>query len=419
MVFLVELIHGRLNAVGIGILKCVGSAAYGAFDEGLFFGSKTPEHMVVEGASVWLANANTQAGDGFSGKVDEDGFETVLTAGTTGFAEAQGAEREGGVVKNNEHLVGRKFEVADKIPYGISAEVHECLRFHKRSATTNGGISVPFRVKAEFDCRAAGEFIHDEESDVVPGTRMLAPGIAQANDETKDRCIFHAQEGLLFLPGGRGICLLFLDDLRSRGRSGGADRLFGDLGLGHVDNDQIPVIDGGHALRKNEVADVDGVADFEWRDVDADDFRKILRETLDGNRAHVLLEKSAEVFDSIGFTEWFDHDFGFDLFGHGNSVEIDVKNFAADDVVLHFLNEGERIGLFAIGFDFEFNQDVLANGMVEESLDLATGNFEIGGLGGATVNDSGNAAAGADLFDRVAAALGAGTCGEFNLLGHR
>lgn len=67
--------------------------------------------------------------------------------------------------------------------------------------------------------------------------------------------------------------------------------------------------------------------------------------------------------DAVGFANGFDSDFRGDLLGHGNGLEVDVENFAADGVVLNLLDEGELVfGGIAI-LDFEVDEDVFTDGV--------------------------------------------------------
>ena len=163
---------------------------------------------------------------------------------------------------------------------------------------------------------------------------------------------------------------------------------------------------------------MNGVADLECGDIDGEDLGKILRKAADFDGSDVLLEKAAVGFDAIGFADGFDGDAGEDFLGHGDGLEIDMQDGAGDGVVLDFLDEGKLGGFFGTVLDLEFDEDVLTDRVGEEGLEVAAGDFEIGGSGFVTVDDGWNGAAGADAFDGIAAAFGAGTGGELNLLGH-
>jgi hypothetical protein len=85
-------------------------------------------------------------------------------------------------------------------------------------------------------------------------------------------------------------------------------------------------------------------------------------------------------------------------------LEIDMQDIAADGVVLDFLDKGELAVFLGAVLDFEFDKDVLTDGVGEERFKIA-----VGGWNGPT---------GADAFDGIATTFDAGTGGEFNLLGH-
>jgi hypothetical protein len=153
---------------------------------------------------------------------------------------------------------------------------------------------------------------------------------------------------------------------------------------------------------------VEGFADLERRDIDMDDFGEVLREAADGNGADALLEEAAAVFNSIGFADGLDGDFGVDFLGHGDGLEIDMEDIPAEGVVLDLLDEGELVRDLRAVVDFEVDEDVFANGVGEDGLEVAEGDFEVRGCGAGAVDDGRDGAAGADLLDGVAAAFGAG-----------
>ena len=175
---------------------------------------------------------------------------------------------------------------------------------------------------------------------------------------------------------------------------------------------------GFHAFWKREITDVNGVADFEGADIDLDDLGKILREALNGNRAHALLEEAAKVFHAVRFAERLDGDVGRNFFCHRHCLEIHMQNLVAERVALHFLDERELAGFVRAVLDFQIDEDVFSNGVGEEDFQFAVRDFEICRRRVVTVDDGWDGSAGANALDGIAAAFGAGTGCEFNLLGH-
>ena len=86
----------------------------------------------------------------------------------------------------------------------------------------------------------------------------------------------------------------------------------------------------------------------------------------------------------------------------GYGVEIDVDDVAAHGMVLHFLNERETVGGLAAVVDFEFDENVFADSVSEETLNVLLGNFEVLGSILGAVNDGRHGAASAHLLDGIA-----------------
>ena len=103
---------------------------------------------------------------------------------------------------------------------------------------------------------------------------------------------------------------------------------------------------------------------------------------------------------------------------HGDLEEVDVEDVAAHGMVLHFLDQGKLAGDAAALGDHELDEDVLADRVGEERRDLALLDLEVGGLVLVTVDHRRDEAAGAELLDGIAADLGAGPGGKFDLFSH-
>ena len=220
---------------------------------------------------------------------------------------------------------------------------------------------------------------------------------------------------LLFVRACFGF--LLLDDFRS-GCSRRGSGFRGYCRLCNDEDGEVGIDIGFHAFWKREITDVNGVADFEGADIDLDDLGKILREALNGNRAHALLEEAAKVFNAVGFAKRLDGDIRRDFFCHRNRLEVHMQNLAAERVALHFLNERELARFIRAVLDFQIDEDVFSNCVGEEDFQFAVRNFEICRRRVVTVDDGWDGSAGADALDGIAAAFGAGTGCEFNLLGH-
>jgi hypothetical protein len=102
-------------------------------------------------------------------------------------------------------------------------------------------------------------------------------------------------------------------------------------------------------------------------------------------------------------------------FVHGHLEEIDVKDVSADRVMLDFLDQGKLGGTG----DVELDKDVLTDGVLEDCGDLAGVDLEIAGLILVSIDDGGDHAAAAEVLDGIAADIGAGPGGKFDLFCHK
>ena len=163
---------------------------------------------------------------------------------------------------------------------------------------------------------------------------------------------------------------------------------------------------------------MNGVADFERADIHLDDLGEVLREAVDCDGAHALLEKAAVVLNAVSFADWLDGDVGGNFFRHRHGLEVNMQNLVAERVALHFLDERELAGFVRAVLDFQIDEDVFSNGVGEEDFQFAVRDFEICRRRVVAVDDGWNGSAGTDALDGIAAAFGAGTGCEFDLLGH-
>jgi hypothetical protein len=163
---------------------------------------------------------------------------------------------------------------------------------------------------------------------------------------------------------------------------------------------------------------VEGLVEPQAADIDADDLGKILGQTLDVKGAQAVLEETAVVLHAVRLADRLDRHLGMEELIHGHLEEIDVEDVAAHGVVLDFLDEGKLVGDGAPVGDDEFDEDVLADGVGEEGRDLALVDLKIGGLVLMTVDDGGNQSASAEVLDGIAADIGAGPGGKFDLFSH-
>jgi hypothetical protein len=103
---------------------------------------------------------------------------------------------------------------------------------------------------------------------------------------------------------------------------------------------------------------------------------------------------------------------------HGDLEEIDVEDVASHRMVLDFLDQRKLVGDATAVGDDELDEDVLADRVGEERRDLALLDLEVGGLILVAVDDRGNQTAGTEVLDGIAADIGAGPGGKFDLFSH-
>jgi hypothetical protein len=101
-------------------------------------------------------------------------------------------------------------------------------------------------------------------------------------------------------------------------------------------------------------------------------------------------------------------------FIHCHLEEIDVKNVTTHRVVLDFLDKGK----LGDAGNIELHENVLADGALEECRDIARVDLKVGRLILVSVDDSGDNTAVAEMLDGIAADIGAGPGGKFNLFCH-
>jgi hypothetical protein len=101
-------------------------------------------------------------------------------------------------------------------------------------------------------------------------------------------------------------------------------------------------------------------------------------------------------------------------FIHGHLEEIDVQDVTTHRVVLDFLDK-RKLGDAS---DIKLHEDIFADGALEKSRDITRIDLKVGRLILVSVDDSGNDTAAAEMLDGIAADIGAGPGGKFDLFCH-
>jgi len=235
--------------MGIGKLKSVSRERNSPFHRRLLILAEGPEHMIVQGTTIRSADAHSQPRHVLRRKMDKHRLQPVVSAGAPRLPHPECSERKGNVVQNHEHLVTLKLEIPGVTADRLTAEVHVGLRLHQYAASADGHLGVPLRIETEHGCGPPRQLLGHKKADVVPGSVMLATGISQSGQQTKNRGIFHARKGLLFLLGGcrSRVGFLFLENLRTGHRC--RHRLLDHSRLGDGKHRQIGITHGRDFLR--------------------------------------------------------------------------------------------------------------------------------------------------------------------------
>ena len=306
--------------------------------------------------------------------MDKDGFKSIVPSGASGGSQPQFAKPNGRVIHDDQN-----FRLIDPMVTGIicdrlAAQVHEGLRLHEKAPAKQCHLGIPLRFKPERDRSPASKLLDNQKADIVPSADELSAWIAEPNDQTKDGSMLHAREpgSLLLRLRGRFwfLGLLFLDDLRRHRFFGRGDRLLGDSGFRDEKYGQLFVGNSGYPGRKLDVANMEGVANVQTRNVDHDNFGQILGQASNRKQTHALLQQTAKGLHADRLSLGLKDDFCIDLFVHRNRVKIYVDDLAAHRMVLDLLNERKPAGgLFSI-VDLQLHQNVLADGTREEVFDV-------------------------------------------------
>lgn len=138
-------------------------------------------------ARLTATDADLQAREGIIAKVLEDGLDAIMATCRAFFAEAEGAERQGHIVVDDEHLLGRPFVEREDLLDGPPAKVHECLGFEQIGAACGDfrQVALPFWHGFKIGATGGGEAIEDHEADIMAGSFILFSRISKADDEGK------------------------------------------------------------------------------------------------------------------------------------------------------------------------------------------------------------------------------------------
>src|SRR4029077_1176526 len=96
-------------------------------------------------------------------------------------------------------------------------------------------------------------------------------------------------------------------------------------------------------LRRLELAEVDGLADFEAGDVHENLVGQIFWQATNFDLVKDVLQHSATGFNARGFAAGFNRDMDGDVFVRGNFVKINMEHLAVERMVLDILDESETL----------------------------------------------------------------------------
>ena len=149
-----------------------------------------------------------------------------------------------------------------------------------------------------------------------------------------------------------------------------------------------------------DVAEVDGLAQFEMAHVHNHLLGQILGQGAHFQFEHHVFEHAAAVFHTGRFASGFQRHQNDHFFIFGHFMEIHVQHVAFQRVVLDFLHQREALGAGVV-FDGQIHQQIFGSGMVNEVAKFLGADLEVLRLGLPAINDGGHAPGGAQISGPV------------------
>ena len=132
------------------------------------------------------AHAEAHPGEVLAAQFGDDALQAVVSAGGAVCADPDPAGIQGDIIRDDENPFRGNGIEAGSLPDGGSGAVHEGGGLHEQNP--GSGDRGKLRIGAEAhprdaDAQGAGQGVNDAEAHVVPGLRIVLPGISQAYDE--------------------------------------------------------------------------------------------------------------------------------------------------------------------------------------------------------------------------------------------
>ncbi len=146
------------------------------------------QHIVgLPPSLVVIADSDSQSRQRFRSHAINDVLHSVMTCRTAFRTNANSANGQMDVVSNYEYVFGIEAEAPRQVTDSFSASVYEQLWLHKYNRTSSQS---SFRhetsctaIAPKLATHSCGQQVKNDESDVMAGSFIPRPGIAQSNDE--------------------------------------------------------------------------------------------------------------------------------------------------------------------------------------------------------------------------------------------
>ena len=183
--FLVELVHGDVDAGKGEGLDAGDGVVYDWVEDFTLFGGELAEHVVyLSSAAELVAYAYAQTGVFLSDELLYVSQSVVSSVGAVPL-EAHLAEREGQFVYDDEQPLGGDVLFLKPLAHGVAGEVHVCRRFQQEQfpAFYRGFSNEAVTLVGEGRPEVFGELVDDHPSGVVPCLVIFRSGIAESGDK--------------------------------------------------------------------------------------------------------------------------------------------------------------------------------------------------------------------------------------------
>nr|DAH36302.1 MAG TPA: hypothetical protein [Caudoviricetes sp.] len=358
----------------------------------------------------------------FGSRMFNDGTDSIMSAAGAFLANPQFSDFQIHVVVDHQQTVRPDVFPLHERGHRFSAQIHISLRLlQKQRLSSIRSFQIvrrtPVNLLEVFFRQTGGKTVEHHESDIMAGVPVFRSRITQTRDENScSKIIWHSHDriprrsesdrtGLLFLFAfvsgffsSFGSSFLFADDFRfsnfTFSRSNRFRNIFHDRGrIDHVENDQFAVVQNLDTFRSLDLRHMETFTQTQRAHIDFDVFRQSIRQTFHFKFVNILFQHTAQGSTGRCFVTRMHGNRGADHLVAADFQEVDVFHFAADEVILNFLDQREH---FLIAF---FQREQIQFKLLEG---FPLGSREIQGFGrfAMTVDHSGNMPGGTETSDR-------------------